>query len=279
MKKILYLTLVFMLLFSGVGLAQDATNNQVAEYENKQFVYDKTNNGVLSQMTMMDIQENAANYYKKHQVEFYTQVVTLEEGETLKDSLFSLTKTFSQSKLNNKAVVLFVFDENTGQYSLYIDNKLKEKLNYYMIYNFVSTLEEDLKYNNLEQSLGNNINRLMDYFVLATEAVVGSSQFEVNYEKAQSLEEIQFYNLSNVYEEAIKQESTVQEKETVETPEESEKEEQGSIFSYIVYGIIIILIILLIGGIIWFIKNKNNSSEEMIYEEVEEIEDEEEYLD
>ena len=277
MKKILSFTLVFMLIFSGMVFAQNLSDTQSEQYENKQYVYDLTNSGVLSQMTVMNLQEKAVSYYNNHNVEFYTQVVGLGSENSMREGLSSLVKQFNPNTLNQKAVVLFVYDNNSGEYSLFIDNKLKEQLNYYMIYNFVSDLEEDLNYNNLDQSLNTNVGRVMDYFVLATKATVIVPQFEINYEKAESIPEIEFYNLEQVYDET--QFANENMEEEINEPQVEEEKNSGFV-SYVIIGMIVVLLIALLFLIIWFIKRKRAEEEdEFIYEEVEEIEDDEEYLD
>jgi len=276
MKRTLCFTLMFLLIFSGIGFAQNVSETQEEQYQNKQYVYDLTNTGVLSQMTVMDLQKKAVNYFNNYQVEFYTQVVSLEKDMNMRKGLSSLVKQFDKNTLNKKAVVLFIYDNNSGQYSLFVDNKLKEQLNYYMIYNFISNLEDDLNYNNLDQSLNTNIGRLMDYFVLATEATVIVPQFEVNYEKAQSIPEIEFYNLNQVYDEAQFEPEPIEE----EYNEPVEEDSSSNFVSYVIIGMIIVLLIALLVLIVWFIKKKRSEeSTEIVYEEVEELEDEEEYLD
>jgi len=288
MKKTLYFTLIILLVFSGVVFAQNqpaseqVAQNQTEQYTNKQFVYDLTEGGVLSQSTLMNLQENATRYNQKHDVEFYTQVVSLNETTDLREGLLSLAEQFDEGSLGNKAVVLFIYDEMSGQYKLFIDDKLQNKLNYYMIYNFMSEFEQELGSNTLDQALNNKVERLMDYFMLATEATVAASQLEVNYEKAQSLNEIEFYNLNQAYQEALNSQQQEQQEQVQEEPEQQEPYEDSgtSMVSIIIIIVIILLVILLIVGLIIFLKKRNEvSSDEIVYEEVEEIEDEEEYLD
>jgi hypothetical protein len=278
MKKILSFTLVFLLLFGGIGLAQDLSNTQTEQYENKQFVYDLTENKVLSQTTLRSLQESAVNYFSNHNVEFYVQIVDLNGEGKVREGLYSLVEQFNYNSLQEKGVVLFIYDNNSGNYKLYVDDKLQNKINYYMIYNFMTQFDKSLSYQNLDQSLNENIGRLLDYFVLATEATVGSSQFEVNFEKAKELPTIQFFSLNEVYNEAEMRNEQPVEKEPLEIVEEDNN--NGSMMGSIIkFTVIILLLILLVIGIVWFVKKRREESTEIIYEEVEEIEDDEEYLD
>lgn len=279
MKKILSFTLVFLLLFGGVGFAQDLSNAQAEQYENKQFIYDLAEGGVLSQTTLMNLQESAAEYFKNHSVEFYVQVVDLDGQVDVREGLLSLVEQFNYNNLDEKGVILFIYDNNSGNYNLYVDNKLQDKMNYYMIYNFMSQFEDSLSNQNLDQSLNENIGRLLDYFVLATEATVASSQFEVNFEKAEELPTINFFSLRETFNEAEARNEEMVEEEDEEEFVEEETDNGSMMGSIIKFTVIILIVGLLVVGVIWFMKKRGEESTEIIYEEVEEIEDDEEYLD
>jgi hypothetical protein len=266
MKKTLIVLslLVLVVGLNGVALAQSQSTQ--ADFN---FFQDFSGGQTLNKSVSDKIVKSAQKYYEKHNVEFYTIILPSGENAGFDQAVSQIVNSWEQSKLQNKTVNLFLVKPQTQEYKLYVDQNLRQKLSYFMIDKIIT--ENITNVSDVNVAFEKTVPRLIDYFVLATNATVGKSQFEIKQNEIKENPNIRLYSKNNYV-----KNTTEQEQNNVQ--EESEQAEESSGFPlltilFVGFGIV------LVGGVAYFIVQRRNEDEEEYYDEyeVEEVEEEEYY--